>query len=130
MAGVLVFGLLFGQFKRSRPPAASLSRAWRYRLTACDSSNFADAFDAFPFTGTLQKLKITFRFTRSHGDLRYDKVSIGVHHLGISERGHFASHNLANRYSMGCHVIENLVLKIAHDDALSIGHRDCQFFSC
>jgi hypothetical protein len=109
-----------------------LRRAWRYRLAACDSSNFATAFDAFPFAGALQKLKITFRFTRSarSDGLRYDKVSIRVHELAVTERGQLASHNLANRYSMGCHVIENFVRKIAHDDALSIGARDCQFFSC
>jgi hypothetical protein len=107
-----------------------LTRPWHYRLAAGDRSNFATAFDAFPLAGALQKLKTTFRFTRGHGTLHYDKVSIGVHELGITERGQLASHNLANRYSMDCHVIENFVRKIAHDDALSIGARDCQFLSC
>jgi hypothetical protein len=106
-----------------------LTRAWCYRLTACDSSSFAAAFDAFPFTGALQKLEITFRFTRGHGGLQYDKVPVGVHELAVTERGQLASHNLANRYSMGCHVIENFVRKIAHDDAFGIAARDCQFFS-
>ena len=63
MAGVLVFGLLFGYFNCSRPPAASLIRAWRYRLAACDSSNFAAFFDAFPFTGALEKLNIRPKMT-------------------------------------------------------------------
>jgi hypothetical protein len=94
MAGVLVFGLLYGYFKRPRPPVASLKRAWRYRLAACDSFNFAAAFDAFPFTGALQKLKIAFRFTRGDGGLQYDKVPIRVHELVVSERGNLASHNL------------------------------------
>ena len=70
MAGVLVFGLLFGEFKCSRPPAAWLTRAWRYRLAACDNFTFAAASNAFPFTGALQKLKIAFRFTRGEGDLQ------------------------------------------------------------
>lgn len=30
---------------------------------------------------------------------------------------------------MGCHVIKNFVLMIAHDDALNIAAPDCQFFS-
>jgi hypothetical protein len=109
-----------------------LTRAWRYRLAACDCSNFAAAFDALPFTGALQKLKITFRFTRSarSDGLRYDKVPIRVHEFGIRERGQLASHSLANKYSMGCHVIENFVRKIAHGNALKIAAHDCQFFSC
>jgi len=107
-----------------------LKRAWRYRLAACDRSNFAAAFDAFPFAGALQKLNISFSFTRSAGGLQDDKVSIGVHELVVGERGQLASHNLAKIYSMGCHVIENFVRKIAHDDALRIATRDCQLFSC
>ena len=130
MAGVLVFRRLFRQFETSRPPVAYLIRAWRYRLTVCDSSNFATAFDAFPFTGALQKLKVAFRFTREHGGFQYDKVSIGVHELAVTECRELASHNLARSYSMGYHVIENFVLKIAHNDAPRIGARDCQFFSC
>ena len=130
MAGVLVFGQLFRQFKRSCILVASLRRAWRYRLATCDSSNFAAALNVFPFTGALQKLTITFRFTRSDGGLQDDKVSIGVHELVVTESGQLASHDLCKSYSMGCHAIENFVRKIAHDDALSIVARDCQFFSC
>jgi len=132
MAGVLIIVRLFRYFKRSRKPAASLKRAWRYRPTVCDSSSFAAAFDAFPFAGALQKLKITFHFTQSarSDGLQYDKVSVRVHELAVTERGQLASHNLANRYSMGCHVIENFVLKVAHGDALKILARESQFFSC
>jgi hypothetical protein len=98
--------------------------AWRYRLAACDSFNFTAAFDAFPFTGALQKLKSAFRFTRGESGLQYDKVSIGVHELVVSEGDQLASHNLNRAQSMGCHVIENFVLKIAHDDPLKIDAPD------
>jgi hypothetical protein len=125
MAGVLISGRLFRQFKRPCPPVAPLDRTWRYRLAAYGSFNFATAFDAFPFTGALQKLKIPFRFTRSDGGLQDHKVSIEVHELVVSEHSQLASHDLGQRYSMGCHIIEDFVLKIAHADALSIVAGDC-----
>jgi hypothetical protein len=125
MAGVSVFAQLFRKFKRSRPPVASLIRAWRYRLAAGDRFDFAAAFDAFPFTGALQKLETAFRFTRGEGGLQDDKVPIRVHKLVVRERAQLASHNLDRTQSMGCHVIEHFVLKIAHDDPLKIDTPDC-----